>query len=435
MAYDVIIVGGRVAGSATAMLLARRGLRVLVLERAGLPSDTVSSHQIQVPGVALLRDWGLLDRLRAAGTPPTRHVRFIAEDTVLAGDFPEFRGVDTLYSPRRTVLDAMLADAAREAGAEVREHVRVEELLWRDGRVVGVRARGRGGAAVDETARYVVGADGKHSFVAQAVRARAYRERPPRAFACYGYWSGLPMEHGELYQQRGRAVAVFPTNDDLTMVYMSAPMAEFEEFRGGIERGYLATAARCGDLGERLAGATRAERLRTTPDQPNRFRVPYGPGWALVGDAGVVMDSVTAQGITNAFTDAARLSGALADCLGAGGTFVPESASESPAEARPAGEGPRGVLAAYHRDRDRALGGMYDLTLRLARHQPGIAERLLLAAVARRPGEVSRLLGAFAGAEAPERYFGPATLVRLLTGYPCDRRAAVSGRREGLGWG
>lgn len=408
MAYDVIIVGARVAGAATALLLARTGARVLVLDRAGFPSDTVSSHQVQVPGIALLHAWGLRDALAAAGTPATRRVRFDAgPGTVIEGEFPSHRGVDELRSPRRTVLDKLLVDAARAAGAEVREHVRVEELLWEHGRVVGVRARGRDRRAYDEHARYVVGADGKHSFVAQAVAAPAYREHAPRAFACYGYWSGLPMTHGEVHQRPGAAAAVFPTNDDLTMVYISAPMGEFDAFRGDIEAAYLAKLALFGDLRDRVAAGARAERLRTTPDQPNRLRVPHGPGWALVGDAGVVMDSITAQGITNALHDADALAGTLARAL----------AADAEAEA---------AFTAHHHARDRRLTPMYDLTVELARHAPGFGARRLLAAVAAHPAEAPRFLAAFAGITPPDAYFRPRTLLRLAV----TPRSAQGSRRR-----
>ncbi len=401
--HDVVVVGARVAGAATAMLLARRGLDVLLLDRAGFPSDTVSSHQVQLPGVALLNRWGLLDSVRDAGTPPTRQIRFDSGGTVVTGAFAAHDGVDALYSPRRTVLDHILLDAARAAGAEVRERTRVDELLWDDRRVVGVRTRGRDGRSVDERARFVVGADGKHSSVAEAVDAPVYRESAPRAFACYGYWAGLDMTHGEVYQRPGRAVAVFPTNDDLTMVYMSAPLREFEKFRTGIERNYLATMSRCGDLGQRLAAATRVERLRTTPDQPNRFRKPYGNGWALVGDAGVVMDSVSAQGISNALRDAAAVSEALAAEL----------------------DGHEGELSAYHARRDQSLTAMYDFTLGLATHAHGWREQLFLRLLARRPDEVPGFLAAFAGVTAPDAYFGARTVAGLLVPQ-CGRTVAIA---------
>ncbi|MDI2125949.1 NAD(P)/FAD-dependent oxidoreductase [Yinghuangia seranimata] len=384
------------------------------MDRAGFPSDTVSSHQVQIPGVARLAAWGVLDRLQEAGTPPTRRIRFDAQGVVLDGEFPAGDGgVDTLYSPRRSLLDSALVDAARAAGAEVRERARVEELVWSEGRVTGVRlSSGRGGAAVTESARLVVGADGKHSSVAQAVGARVYREVPVRAFASYTYWRGLPTVAGggEMYQRRGQAVAVFPTNDDLTMVYLSCPIAEFDAFRTNLEGNYRARLARCGDLGERLAAAERVERLRTTPDQPNRFRVPYGPGWALVGDAGVVMDSVSAQGISNALRDAEL----LADAAGA-------ALLDPPA---PGPHGEAAPFAAYHRLRDRGIAPMYGFTTDLARHTAGRTERLFFAALAGRPDEISRCLGAFAGITRPDRYFTAGTLLRAYGGRVCSRAAA-----------
>ena len=398
MEYDVVVVGARVAGSATAMLLARQGLRVLVLDRATFPSDTISSHQVQVPGMARLHRWGLLDRIRAAGTPATRQVRFDAGDVVLHGCFPEYEGVDELHSPRRTLLDALLVEAARAAGAEVREGFRVESLVRDDdGRVRGIRGRdNRAGAVpVTHTATLVVGADGKRSLVADAVGARRYRTRPALSFASYGYWAGVPLTGGEFYQRPGLAVAAFPTNDDLTMVYLAAPMAEFPAYRGDIEPNYLAALDRCGDLSERVRAGVRAERLRTTPDQPNTLRVPHGPGWALVGDAGAVMDSISAQGITHALRDAERLSAAVVAGLG----------GRQPLAA---------ALAGHQRRRDRAILKMYDFTVRLARHRPaGALQRRVLAAVADRPGEADRFLGAFAGITPIDRYFSLATAMRL----------------------
>jgi 2-polyprenyl-6-methoxyphenol hydroxylase-like FAD-dependent oxidoreductase len=396
--YDVIVVGARVAGAATAMLLARQGLRVLAVDRVSFPCDTISSHQLQVPGVALLHRWGLLGRLTAAGTPPTRRVRFDAGGgMVVNGQFPAYEGVDALYSPRRTLLDTILVEAAREAGAEIWENFRVTELTGSGSRVTGIRGSARGRPEVTQTASLVIGTDGKRSLVASAVGARRYRERPVRSFASYSYWSGLPVSGGELYQRPGRAVAVFPTNGELTMVYVAAPMTEFASARADLEGHYLRTLDLCGDLGERVRSASRAERLRTTPDQPNTFRCSHGPGWALAGDAGVVMDSISAQGMTNALRDASYLSAAVAAGLGGSQPLAC-------------------ALRDHQRRRDRAIRSMYDFTLGLAAFSPSRpAQRLFLAAVAADQQETDRFLGAFAGIVPPGDYFTLGTVVRLLS--------------------
>ncbi len=315
--------------------------------------------------MALLQRWGLLGKLVAAGTPPARRVRFDAGGgLVLDGQFPACEGVDALYSPRRTLLDPILVEAARAAGAEVRENFRVTQLIASGGRVTGIRGAARGRPEVAETAGLVIGADGKRSLVASAVGARRYRERPVRSFASYSYWAGVPASAGELYQRPGRAVAVFPTNDELTMVYAAAPMTEFAAARVDLEGHYLRTLDLCGDLGERVRSGVRAERLRTTPDQPNTFRCSHGPGWALAGDAGVVMDSVSAQGMTNALRDASYLSAAVAAGL---------RGSQPLAQA----------LRDHQRRRDRAIRGMYDFTRRLAAFPTATPiQRRFLAAVA-----------------------------------------------------
>lgn len=210
------------------MLLARKGLRVLVVDRAKFPSDTLSSHQLQPPGAARLRRWGLLDALEMAGTPPTRQVRFRTGDVVLRGAYPS---AEALYSPRRTLLDALLVDAARAAGAEVRENTIVDEVLVAEGTVTGIRCHAKGSAAVTEHARIVIGADGKHSIVARTVPARTYRARPARSLAFYTYWQDVPLDTAELYSSGQRLAGAFPTNDGLTITYVGWPLAEFDTFR------------------------------------------------------------------------------------------------------------------------------------------------------------------------------------------------------------
>jgi flavin-dependent dehydrogenase len=391
MRYDVIVVGTRVAGAATAMLLARRGLRVLALDRARFPSDTLSTHQIQVPGVARLHRWGLLEPLLRAGTPPVRRIRLTVAGVEIAGTLPAHDGVDTLISPRRTTLDSLLIDAARAAGAEVRHGARVESLVWDGDRVVGVRT-----GTHEERARLVIGADGKHSTVAAAVRAGSYRSRPARTFAAYTYWDGAAVRDGHLHLRPGRAVAVFPTDDGLTMAFVGARRDEFEAARRDLRAHYLAGVDACGDLGARLRAGRQVERLRVTPDLPNTYRVGNGPGWALVGDAGLVMDPVSAHGITHAFGDAER----LADAVVAGfacGDGAPLDTS----------------IARAMRRRDAATRQVYRLTQRLARLENPNLLRRLAAAIADRPADVTALLGVFTGAVPAWRLMSPRTAARL----------------------
>jgi flavin-dependent dehydrogenase len=402
--YDVIIVGSRVAGSATALLLARRGLRVLAVDRAAFPSDTLSTHQVQVPAVARLARWGVLDPILAAGTPPTRRARFDQgdaerSDIVFTGRMPTCDGTDFMLSPRRTLLDATLVDAARAAGAEVRENVVVTDLLTEGGRVVGIRAQEKGGSPVAERARLVIGADGKHSMVAKTVGAREYRRHEPRSIAYYTYWADVPAPdgevRGEMYARPGLALGVWPTNDGLVMTYLAWPAARFEEVRRDVESSALSAFDAVG-IGDRFRAGRRAERFRGTPDLPAFFRRPYGPGWALVGDAGLVLDPITGQGISDAFRDAELLAGAVV--TGLGGTRPLDAA-----------------LAGYQRARDKASRPVYDFTARLARLAPPTpAERDLFRAVARNGAAADRFIGALADASTLPAFMSPANIVRLV---------------------
>jgi flavin-dependent dehydrogenase len=375
--YDVIIVGARVAGSATAMLLSRAGMKVLMVDRASFPSDTLSTHQVQVPGVERLRRWGLLDAL--AGTPPARRVRFAPGDFVLEGRFPDGGAV---YSPRRRLLDTVLVDAARAAGAEVREGWPVDELMFADGLVTGIR-RGR----QTERAPLVVGADGRHSMVARAVGADAYRTVPARSVGYYTYWAGVELGGGEIYGRGDRMLGAWPTNDGLVVTYVVAPVAQFKTFRADIE-GNVVEALDRTDLGERIRAGERADRFYGTADTGGRFHRPFGPGWALVGDAGLVLDPITGQGISDALRDA--------DVL---------------AETLLAGE----PLARYEQRRNDATGAMYDFTAELARFAPPKPqERALFSALAGRQREIDRFLGVLTGSVPMAEYFSPHNLRAVI---------------------
>jgi flavin-dependent dehydrogenase len=382
--YDAIVVGARAAGSPTAMLLARKGRRVLLVDRATFPSDTLSTHYIHQPGVARLRRWDLLDRLVATGCPPSRELVFDVGPFALSGAPVPIDGVVEGYAPRRTVLDALLAEAAAEAGAEVRTGFSVDELVFEDGAVVGVRSGG-----TVERARVVVGADGRNSFVARAVHAPAYDERPGVACAYYTYWSGVEDGSVELYPRDGRMVmGGAKTNDGLMIVIVFWPREEFQTVRADVQQSFHDALALAPPLAERLAAGERADRFYGIADLPFYYRKPYGPGWALVGDAGYHKDPITAQGITDAFRDAEL----LAEALDAGFTG-----------SRPLDD----ALADYERSRNEETRPMYGLTYEFASLAPPTAEQQALFETLRDdPEQTNRFFGTVAGTVPIPEFFG-----------------------------
>ncbi|MGW0615560.1 NAD(P)/FAD-dependent oxidoreductase [Streptomyces sp. NPDC002788] len=313
--YDVIVIGARCAGSPTAMLFARQGYRVLLLEKARFPQDTLSSHYLHTQGVALLKRWGLLDKLVEAGCRPIDHQRYEAPGVRIDGFSLPIDGQRTTYAPRRYVLDPILADGAVAAGVEFRQGCAVNDLLFEDDRVVGVRYTTPGGGEATDRARLVVGADGMRSLVARKTGARNVIEHPRMTCTYYSYWSGVPSDF-ELYARPGRWIGVIPTNDDLTLLMAYFPQDEFSEMRKAVEPAYLeAFRTTAPELWERMAEGKREEQLYGTGHQENYFRKAFGPGWALVGDAVNHKDSITARGITEAFVQAQSLTDHIGDGL------------------------------------------------------------------------------------------------------------------------
>lgn len=297
--YDAIVVGARCAGSATAMLLARGGLDVLLVDRADPTRDTLSTHALMRGGVLQLQRWGLLDAIVAAGTPP------VATTTFHYGPDAELVPLaEPLYAPRRTVLDAVLLDAARDSGVTVRTGVDVTGLLGVGGNVTGVDARVRGGGTFRASAPLTVGADGIRSTVARLVDAPVLRQGRTASAIVYGY-APTPATGYEWFYVPGATAGVIPTNDGLACVWAGMPAARFARDRGdGVDALFaqvLAEAAPGLELGDRVGP------LRGFPGVPAVLRRPAGPGWALVGDAGYVKDPLTAHGITDALRDAELL--------------------------------------------------------------------------------------------------------------------------------
>jgi 2-polyprenyl-6-methoxyphenol hydroxylase-like FAD-dependent oxidoreductase len=393
--YDVIVVGARCAGSPTAMLLARKGYKVLVVDRATFPSDTVSTHLVHPPGIASLRRWGVLDRLLATGCPPIGTYAFDFGPFTIAGA-PGTAEEPVAYGPRRTVLDTLLVNAAAEAGAEIREGFTVESLVTEDGQVTGVRGHGKDGRTVTEHARVVVGADGRHSLVARAVAAEQYHEKPRLLCGYYTYWSGLPMDgRFETYIRPDRGFAAWPTNDDLTLVIGGWPYAELEANRTDIEGNYLKMLELAPSFAERVRAAKREDRFVGTA-VVNYFRKPYGPGWALVGDAGYNKDFITAQGIHDAFRDAELCATALDE------TFLGARSFDA-------------AMDAYQSARDQHVLPMYELTTEFATLEPPPPElQQVLAAIHGNQWAMDGFARVNAGVTSPAEFFSEENVGRIM---------------------
>jgi flavin-dependent dehydrogenase len=393
--YDAIVVGARCAGSPTAMLLARHGHRVLLVDRATFPSDTLSTLVIHAPGVAALRRWSLLDALAATGCPPIERYVFDFGPVVIDGSPHASDGISTAYAPRRTILDKLLLDAAAEAGAEVREGFLVDEIVVEGGTVVGIRGHGDDGAAIDASARVVIGADGWNSFVARAVGAERYHHKPVLANAFYGYWRGLNVDHLTTILRGDRGVAAIPTHDDLTLVLVGLPYADARAFRHDLQANYLAAFELDPQWAERRCAATLEGRL-AGGGVPNFFRQPYGPGWALVGDAGYTKDPITAQGITDAFHSAQWCATALHEAF---------TGTRSYDEA----------MRRYHQQRDTSVLPLYEFTTQLATLEPPPPEmQQLLAAIAGNHAAMNAFVSVTAGTLSPAEFFDPQRLDELL---------------------
>jgi 2-polyprenyl-6-methoxyphenol hydroxylase-like FAD-dependent oxidoreductase len=387
--YDAIVVGARCAGSPTAMLLARAGHRVLLVDRATFPSDTLSTHFIHPTGVSYLQRWGLLQQLQATGCPPVSRYRLDFGPLSIDGSPHPSDGVRLAYAPRRTILDKVLIDAASRAGAEVREAFSVEELVVDNGAVCGVRGRDASGHSVVERARVVIGADGRHSAIAGAVEAEEYLSRSPLLIATYTYWSGLPTNTYNVFIRPQRGWGVLPTHDDLTLIVVGWPYREFETNRHDLEGHYRKSLKLAPEFAERVRAARREAPFVSTAVR-NYFRQPFGPGWALVGDAGYNKDPITAQGISDAFRDAEHCAAAIHAWLG----------NEQPFDE---------AMTTYQRLRDTHSRSMYELTCTLATLEPPpLPMQQALAAAQGKQDAMDTFVSVIAGTLPPDAMFAPA---------------------------
>jgi 2-polyprenyl-6-methoxyphenol hydroxylase-like FAD-dependent oxidoreductase len=347
--HDVVVVGARCAGAATALLLARAGHDVVLVDRTTFPADTLSTHAIARSGVVQLGRWGMLDRVLASGAPPLRDIAFHDADGVVTRRLGARHGVDALVAPRRTVLDALLVEAARAAGADVRTGVTVEGVTRTgEGRVSGVLARsGDGGHEL--AGRLIVGADGLRSRIARAVGARTLRAEAPLGSTHYTYvagdWPQLEYHLGD-----GAFGGVFPTHGREACVWVCAPAEAARTVRrdaADVDEAFEVLVRAVPTLAARLAGRTRTTRARGAVALPNHVRAGVGPGWALVGDAAYHRDPVTGHGMSDAFRDADLLAEAIDDVL--------------------AGEDEAAALGSYERRRVAMLTPLFDVACEMIR--------------------------------------------------------------------
>jgi flavin-dependent dehydrogenase len=397
--YDAIVIGARCGGAATAMLLARAGLDVLLVDRAALPSDIPHGHFVHRHGPARLASWGLLDRVLATNCPAVTMFTSDFGDGPLTGRDIEVDGVPLGVAPRRDRLDAVLAEAAVEAGVELRDRFAVMGYAKDGERVTGITGRdARTGAHVTERARIVVGADGRNSGLARAVGAKAYEAAPAATCWYFSYYGGFADAGLELYGRSGHVVLAFPTNDDLTGVFVGFAMSDLARVKRDLEAAVLEAVDAIPGLGERVRAAQRAERFYGATQLPNFLRTPYGPGWALVGDAGCHKDPFMALGICDALRDAELLAdGIVAGLSGA----------------RPVEE----ALADYARRRDSSTLADYRLNLAMARFDPLPERQLRLRAALRGNQEATNhFVLATQGMVDPQTFFNEENIGRIIAG-------------------
>jgi len=404
--YDAIIVGARCAGAPTALLLARKGYKVLLLDRGTFPSDMpFSNHYVHQTGSARLKRWGLLDALKASNCPPiiTNHFDYGAF-SLTGSPVPAEGGVIEAFAPRRLKLDPILVDAAVKSGAELREGFSVQEVLFENDRVVGIRGHEKNGPTVTERARITVGADGMFSVIAKAVQAPEYKTGPALEGSWYAYFSGVPMVGWHLWLRPGNVIFAYNTNDNLSLIGVAFAARDLPTVRTNIEKHHSSVIAQhAPELWERMQAGKRESRY-VGGAIPSHVRQPYGPGWALVGDAGYQKDPCTASGITDAFGSAEL----LADAIDAG------LSGRQPLEE---------ALAAYEQTRNQAELPYFDLTTQLAALEPPPPEvQQLLEALRENPEQRSRFFGVLAHTVAVTEFFSPENMQAIFS----KKQAAIS---------
>lgn len=379
------------------MLLARQGHSVLLLDRDEFPSDNAgSTHLLWPSGVARLAQWGLLDRLKATNCPAMATVNLDLGGLVLRGTPPPVGGTSDIFAPRRLALDELLLDAAQEAGVEFRPGFLVRDLLRVDGRVSGIVGTDAAGTTLEFHARLVVGADGTNSSVARAVDAAVLDKHPHGQGTIWAYFSNVPVKGLEFYARPNRMLLASATNDSQTLVGCCVHADDFARLAKDPDVHLRAEfAALAPEFSARVDAGQRQSRWLSRAT-PGLRRQASGPGWALVGDAGLTMDPITAAGISNAFRDADLLSAAIDE-----GLVGPGSLDDAVARFGPA--------------RDAVSVPLYEFAREMGKLDPPPQAVLdLFMALPGQQDAIDAYFGVFAQTVSIAEFFSPENLGRII---------------------
>ncbi|MBI06252.1 MAG: FAD-dependent oxidoreductase [Rhodospirillaceae bacterium] len=394
--YDIIVVGARCAGAPTAMILAQKGYRVLLLERDGVPSNMMhSTHLIHPLGVAYLKDWGLLKTIEARSTPFTDWTVDL-HGAVMHGPPPPFSGVAHSIAPRRDILDGELAAAAERAGAELQFNCRVNGLMFEDGRVVGVEAKDKEGCKFQARTKLVIGADGPGSMVAKCTAAEEYHVEPPLQSNIWSYWQNVDIKHLYITVHQNAGVFAFPSSDDTVLIASNLMYGEFLDARRRKEAAFYERLNQTAPhIAAKVSSGERVDRFYSGCTR-SFVRRSHGPGWALVGDAGMKKDPVTAQGIATAFASADMLALAVDHGIRSGNLDA--------------------ELAEYERARDKWLMPYYHFTLQLASFaKPNKRQEKLNRALIDDEQGRAQLFGAVSLTCSPDDFMSPKNVDSIIS--------------------
>ncbi len=334
--YDVIIVGARCAGATTAAHLAKKGISVLLVDKASFPQDTLSTHFVWPRGASYLNRLGILDRI-LHHTPSSKEIEITVEGITVKGKVPiellekrfeELHGnteniTQLSFSARRYILDKILIDHAIESGAKCKEEFSVKELMMEGDRVIGIRGQEKGGELYTYYAKVVIGADGTNSLIAKLTNTKKEELRDNCTFAAYSYFSGFDFKK-PIIQKRGRmSIGIVPTNNGENMTMIYGPKDWYDGFRTGNKNDNFIKAIKYvnPEIGAIVEQSTSNSNIIGTNKMASFIRNASGEGYALVGDAASFKDQCTASGMTHAFRDAELIADAIAEGISSNGNL------------------------------------------------------------------------------------------------------------------